>query len=77
MTRELNRHVNGIMDDIHHNHDKLPVLTEIVRAESIAPGDARQGVVNLRLAIIDSDPRGYDPYNNAPPVPADEEAVRQ
>lgn len=65
------------MDDIHHNHDRLPVLTEIVTSESIAPGDAGKGVVNLQLAIIDADPRGYDPYNSAPPVPADKEAIAQ
>ena len=64
------------MDDIHHNHDSLPVLTEIARPETLAEGRGGQGVVNLRLAIIDPDPRGYDPYNSAPPVPADNEAFR-
>ena len=64
------------MEDIHHNQDKLPILTEIVRPESLAPGKAGQGVVNMQLAIIESDPGGYDPYNNAPPVPVERETSR-
>ena len=67
---------NEIMDDIHHNQDNLPILTEIVRPEFLALGRASKGVVNMQLAVIESDPRGYDPYNSAPPVPEDQEAYR-
>ena len=63
-----------IMEEIHHKQDNLPILTEIVRPEALAFGKPGQGVVNMQLAVIESDPRGYDPYNRAPPVPADKEA---
>lgn len=67
-------YTNEIMDDIHHDQDNLPILTEIIRPESLSAAKADKGIVNLQLATIEPDPRGYDPYNNAPPVPADKEA---
>ncbi|MDH3439303.1 MAG: hypothetical protein OEM63_01030 [Gammaproteobacteria bacterium] len=64
------------MEDIHHGHDKLPVLTEVVGSESHAEGDTGQGVVKVRHAVIESNTRGYDPYNSASPVPAGKAAIR-
>ena len=49
--------------------DNLPVLTQIVAppsAHSVTPD-----VLGLELSTAESDPTGYDPYNNPPPPDKD------
>ena len=74
VARELSMVTIEIMEDIHQNQDSLPVLTEVVTPKSQATGESGRGVVNRQLAVIESDPGDYDPYNSAPPVPSDKEA---
>lgn len=59
------------MDDLHDNPGELPILTEVVRPEAVTLSAPRRAVARQRFEFLDADPRGYDPYNNAPPVPAD------
>ena len=49
--------------------DDLPVLTEVARPESVTLATGTHDVIDLRL---DTDPGGYDPYNNTPPMPLDD-----
>ena len=61
-----------IMDELNYNLDELPVLTEIATPQSITLASAGADVVALRLSVTESDPDGYDPYNSAPPLPAEQ-----
>ena len=57
------------MNDLNDNLDDLPVLTDFAAPESHAPST---DLVVTRLRVLEPDPGGYDPYNNAPPRPVDE-----
>ena len=49
--------------------DNLPILTQIVAPPS--PRSVTPDVLGLELSTADSDPAGYDPYNNPPPPDKD------
>ena len=61
------------MAELNNYLDELPVLTEFAAPGQIAPATPSAGPVVAELSVFDPDPGGYDPYNNAPPVPADKQ----
>ena len=73
--REQEMTTERIMDDLGYKLDELPILSDVAVRESVTLPDRSNQVVDVALAIIDPDPGGYDPYNNAPPVPI--EKLRQ
>ena len=60
------------MDDLNNKPDELPVLTEIAVPRAITLSVRSADIVVAELRVLETDPGGYDPYNNAPPVPAEE-----
>ena len=58
--------------DLNDNPDNLPVLTEIAVPREITVPARSADIVVAELRVLETDPGGYDPYNNAPPVPAEE-----
>ena len=59
------------MDDLNQKPDELPVLTEIAVPAAITLAAPSADVVVVQLKVVEPDPGGYDPYNNAPPLPTE------
>lgn len=65
------------MNEREYKADELPVLTEVVTLQQVVAGKGLPTLVVTELDLTESNPEGYDPYNNAPPVktPQDNDAA--
>jgi len=60
------------MDEPNCKPREIPILTDVVRLEPCATNVSPLALTGLRAAPPPPDAAGYDPYNKAPPDPADD-----
>lgn len=63
-----------MMNHRNNPHDQMPVQSNTTANGAGCVTSPPVDALDAGLAVMGTDPGGYDPYNNAPPLPADKRA---